>query len=246
MKVVELYGRVRYAVQIEGLSRLEAARQFGIDPRTVAKMLAFSLPPGYRRSRPPARPMLDPFTGIIDGLLAADEGRPRKQRHTSKRIFERLRDEHGYSGGGILLATNPRQPLGYVRGLELSPADIIVYGVGSVGHNRSPAAFEWGSMALMQEDIAAAGEALIGRELTAPSFYRASRRRLPTLSFLCPAASFSTSRYGPTAGECRRFFWYARRRTAMSPQMSASVLLLPPGRSRGLLAKGGNTASHSH
>jgi hypothetical protein len=42
MKVVELYGRVRYAVQIEGLSRREAARQFGIDPRTVAKMLAFS------------------------------------------------------------------------------------------------------------------------------------------------------------------------------------------------------------
>ena len=46
MKVVKLYGRVRYAVQIEGLSRLEAARQFGIDPRTVAKMLAFSVPPG--------------------------------------------------------------------------------------------------------------------------------------------------------------------------------------------------------
>src|SRR5947199_10763142 len=99
MKVVELYGRVRYAVQIEGPSRREAARQFGIDPRTVAKMLAFSVPPGYRRSRPPARPKLDPFTGIIDGILAADEGRPRKQRHTSKRIFERLRDEHGYAGG---------------------------------------------------------------------------------------------------------------------------------------------------
>jgi transposase len=99
MKVVELYGRVRYAVQIEGLSRREAARQFGIDPRTVAKMLAFSVPPGYRRRRPPARPKLDPFTGIIDGILTADEGRPRKQRHTSKRIFERLRDEHGYSGG---------------------------------------------------------------------------------------------------------------------------------------------------
>jgi hypothetical protein len=65
MKVVELYGRVRYAVQIEGLSRREAARQFGIDPRTVAKMLAFSVPPGYRRRRPPARPKLDPFTGII-------------------------------------------------------------------------------------------------------------------------------------------------------------------------------------
>src|SRR6266403_75244 len=99
MKVVELYGRVRYAVQIEGLSRREAARQFGIDPRTVAKMLAFSVPPGYRRRRPPARPKHDPFTGIIDGILTEDEGRPRKQRHTSKRIFERLRDEHGYAGG---------------------------------------------------------------------------------------------------------------------------------------------------
>src|SRR6478735_6884130 len=100
MKSVELYAQVRYAVQIEGVSRREAARRYGIDPRTVAKMLAFSVPPGYRRSRPPARPKLDPFTGIIDEILAADEGRPRKQRHTSKRIFERLRDEHGYCGGG--------------------------------------------------------------------------------------------------------------------------------------------------
>jgi hypothetical protein len=47
--------------------------------RTVAKMLAFSVPPGYRQSRPPAHPKLDPFTGIIDGILTADEGRPRKQ-----------------------------------------------------------------------------------------------------------------------------------------------------------------------
>ena len=99
MKGVELYARIRFAVQIEGVSRREAARRFGIDPRTVAKMLAFSVPPGYRRSRPPARPKLDPFTGIIDAILAADEGRPKKQRHTAKRIFERLRDEHGYAGG---------------------------------------------------------------------------------------------------------------------------------------------------
>src|SRR3954467_15202694 len=99
MKGVELYAQVRYAVQIEGVSRREAARRYGIDPRTVAKMLAFSVPPGYRRSRPPARPKLDPFTGTIDAILAADEARPKKQRHTAKRIFERLRDEHGYSGG---------------------------------------------------------------------------------------------------------------------------------------------------
>ena len=66
---MELYARVRYAVQIEGVSRREAARRFGIDPRTVAKMLKFSVPPGYRRNRPAARPKLDPFVGIIDRIL---------------------------------------------------------------------------------------------------------------------------------------------------------------------------------
>ena len=99
MKLVELYGRVRFAVRIEGISRREAARRFGIDPRTVAKMLSFSVPPGYRRSRPASRPKLDPFAGVIERILDEDKVRSAKQRHTSKRIFERLRDEHGYAGG---------------------------------------------------------------------------------------------------------------------------------------------------
>ena len=51
MKQVELYAKVRYAVRIEGLSKRAAARRFGIDPRTVDKMMEFSVPPGYRRSR---------------------------------------------------------------------------------------------------------------------------------------------------------------------------------------------------
>jgi transposase len=99
MKDVELYAKVRHAVRIEGLSRRAVARRFGIDPRTVGKMLAFSVPPGYRRSKPPVKPKLGPFIGIIDAILAGDKGRPKKQQHTSKRIFERLRDEHGYTGG---------------------------------------------------------------------------------------------------------------------------------------------------
>ena len=99
MKSVELYGRVRFAVQREGLSHREAGRRFGIDPRTVAKMMRFSVPPGYRRSGPAKRPKLDPFVGIIEAILEDDKLRPAKQRHTSKRIFERLRDEHGFAGG---------------------------------------------------------------------------------------------------------------------------------------------------
>jgi len=42
MKRVELYARVRYAVKIEGLSQRVAARRFGIDPRTVKKVLSYS------------------------------------------------------------------------------------------------------------------------------------------------------------------------------------------------------------
>src|SRR5258708_34194840 len=95
MKGVELYGQVRGAVYVEGLSRREAARRFGVDPRTVAKMLAFSVPPGYRRGRPPARPKLDPFLGIIDRILEGDKSHPAKQHHTAKRIFERPRAEPG-------------------------------------------------------------------------------------------------------------------------------------------------------
>ncbi len=56
MRRVELYARVRHAVMIEGLSQREAARRFGIDPRTVKKMLRYSVPPGYVRSWPPVRP----------------------------------------------------------------------------------------------------------------------------------------------------------------------------------------------
>jgi len=99
MKRVELYARVRHAVQIEGISRRAAAARFGIDPRTVSKMLKFSVPPGYVRRKPPLRPKLDAFTVVIDEILMADKDRPKKQRHTSKRIFERLRDEHGFTGG---------------------------------------------------------------------------------------------------------------------------------------------------
>lgn len=99
MKPVELYARVRRKVLIEGYSKRETARIFGIDPRTVAKMLKYSVPPGYRRTKPVRRPKLDGFTEIIDGILEADKRVPKKQRHTGKRIFERLRDEYGFEGG---------------------------------------------------------------------------------------------------------------------------------------------------
>ena len=59
MKGLDLYLKVRHAVRIEGLSERAAARRFGIDPRTVNKMMKFSVPPGYVRKKPPRKPKLD-------------------------------------------------------------------------------------------------------------------------------------------------------------------------------------------
>ena len=96
---MDLYLRVRLACHVDGLSQREAASRFGIARETVKKILRYSEPPGYRRRQPAPRPKLDPFTDIIDRILADDRTVHRKQRHTSKRIFDRLRDEHGFTGG---------------------------------------------------------------------------------------------------------------------------------------------------
>jgi transposase len=81
------------------MSERAAARHFGISRESVKKMLSFSVPPGYRRSAPVRRPKLDGFTEIIEQWLTDDLGQRAKQRHTAKRVVERLRDEHGFTGG---------------------------------------------------------------------------------------------------------------------------------------------------
>ena len=99
MYAVESYAAVRRFVFVEGRSQREAARVFGLSRETVLKMCRFSLPPGYTRTKPVAKPKLGPLLPVIDAILEADRAAPVKQRHTAKRIFERLRDEHGFAGG---------------------------------------------------------------------------------------------------------------------------------------------------
>lgn len=62
-------------------------------------MCRFSLSPGYTRTRPVTKPKLGPLLPAIDAILEADRTGPVKQRHTAKRIFERLHDEQGLEGG---------------------------------------------------------------------------------------------------------------------------------------------------
>jgi transposase len=97
------------------MSERAAGRYFGIDRKTVSKILKHSVPPGYRREGQPARPKLDPFVAIIDQILEEDKSRIKKQRHTAKRIHERLRDEHGFTGGITIVTDYVRERMRRTR-----------------------------------------------------------------------------------------------------------------------------------
>lgn len=76
----------------------EISRHTGVSEPTVRKYLRqedFSPKKPVRRELPS---ILDPHKPRIDAWLTGDRRNRRKQRHTSKRVFERLRDEEGYEG----------------------------------------------------------------------------------------------------------------------------------------------------
>jgi len=75
------------------------------------------VPPGYQRQQPIKRPKLGPWLGVIDAILNDDKQRPPKQRHTSKRIFERLKEEHGFTGGYTIVKDYVRTAT--LRGREM-------------------------------------------------------------------------------------------------------------------------------
>jgi transposase len=82
------------------------------------------------RTKAPFRPKLDEFTGVIDAILASDKDRPKKQRHTSKRIFERLRDEHGFTGQITIVKD-------YVAGWRQRTQEMFVPLVHPPGHGQA-------------------------------------------------------------------------------------------------------------
>ncbi len=78
MYTVDLYGRVRRAHFVEGMSIHQVARMFDLHRSTVNKMLEYSVPPGYQRQQPPLRPKLDPHKVVIDRILEVDLSLPKK------------------------------------------------------------------------------------------------------------------------------------------------------------------------
>ncbi len=78
----------------------QIARRLNLSRNTVTKYLSAPDPtPRYRLAVSRPRPVLGAFEGVIRLWLDEDKQRPRKQRHTAHRIYERLRDEYFFPGG---------------------------------------------------------------------------------------------------------------------------------------------------
>jgi hypothetical protein len=98
----ELYREVHLACAA-GMGKRGAALHFNILCETDDKTLACSVPPVYRRKAPIKRSKLGGFTEIIDASIDGDQDARRNQRHTSKRVFDHLRVEHGFTGGYTII-----------------------------------------------------------------------------------------------------------------------------------------------
>ena len=110
---------IRRRVLSEEISKRQACREYELHWKTLQKVLQQPLPPERRASGPQRPSKLDRFGPVIREILDADRAVHRKQRHTAWRIFERLRDEHGYDGGYTIVKQA-------VRELKLSRKEVFL------------------------------------------------------------------------------------------------------------------------
>jgi len=87
---VELFEQIRRDRRFEQLSIRELAERHGVHRRTVRQALESAVPPRRKEYPQRPRPVLDAWVAVIDGWLLADREAPRKQRHTARRVWQRL------------------------------------------------------------------------------------------------------------------------------------------------------------
>lgn len=125
--------QIRRAYYIEGKSIRQIQRETGYHRETIRKALADGQVPRYTRQEPRPCPVLDPVKPIIQQWLDEDDARPPKQRHTAKRIHERLTTEHHFTGAAstvqpYLLPLPPRlYPCCVVRPVQANGFGLVTF-----------------------------------------------------------------------------------------------------------------------
>ncbi len=105
MLKVENIELIRKLVLIDGLSQNEVAQRLGHSKRSVKRALDNPEPRPYTLSGPRKSPVVEAVRPIVQQWLQDDQSKPRKQRHTQTRIYERLRDEYQFTGSRRTIST---------------------------------------------------------------------------------------------------------------------------------------------
>lgn len=95
---MEIWADIRRRVLSGELSLRQAASLYRLNYRTIHKIFQQQEPPTFHQASPRQKPVLGPYLPILHRILEGDRHAPPKQRHTARRLYERLRDEHDYQG----------------------------------------------------------------------------------------------------------------------------------------------------
>jgi len=107
---MEDWSEIRRRVLVADVSKRQILREPKLHWQPLKKILEHSEPPGYRQQQPRLRKKLGAFLERIKQILKEDQAMPRKQRHTAKRIWKRLREE-GFTGGYTVVKDAVREVL---------------------------------------------------------------------------------------------------------------------------------------
>ncbi len=118
---VELFEQIRRDRRFEELSIRELAERHGVHRRTVRQALASAVPPPRKTYPARPRPAIDPWAAVIDGWLMDDQSAPPKQRHTARRVWQRLVAEHQATLSEVTVSRYVAR-----RRIELGPARVEV------------------------------------------------------------------------------------------------------------------------
>lgn len=135
---VELFEQIRRDRDRDGLSKRALAAKYRVHRRTVTQALESAVPPPRKRPEGRPAPKLGEFVELIDGWLIADLVAPRKQRHTARRVWRRLVDEHGVQVAETTVRDHVRKRR---RDLGLTVGEVFVPQVHAPGRT---AEVDWG------------------------------------------------------------------------------------------------------